>query len=208
MNQLYRARGRQSHAMTAMVAVLLCLLPVSHALAAELLGLYVGAGIGEARVEAATSGQFGAPFPSLSDFRENHSAYKFMVGARPISLVAAELAYVDFGHPRVTGLPGLTSVDVSMKGLTAFGMLYLPVPVVDIYLKAGLARLDSRLTVTACGVGLCQTARLTPTNTGFAAGAGLQLKLAAWAARLEYERFNAAGGNPSLVSAGLTWSFL
>jgi len=48
---------------------------------------------------------------------------------------------------------------------------------------------------------------LDRTNTGFAAGAGAQFKLGSWAVRAEYERFNAAGANPSLVSLGVTWTF-
>ena len=34
------------------------------------------------------------------------------------------------------------------------------------------------------------------------------MKFGAWAVRAEYERFNAAGGNPTLVSLGIMWIFL
>jgi hypothetical protein len=44
------------------------------------------------------------------------------------------------------------------------------------------------------------------TDIGFAAGAGLQWKLGDWGFRGEYESFNAAGANPSLISIGVTWS--
>ena len=81
--------------------------------------------------------------------------------------------------------------------------------------KAGLARLQSTLNSIRVGVGSCTTTdpncalfRLDRTNTSFAAGAGAQVKFGPWAVRAEYERFNAAGGNPSLVSLGLTWTFL
>jgi hypothetical protein len=40
-----------------------------------------------------------------------------------------------------------------------------------------------------------------------AGGGGAQYKFGSWAVRAEYERFNAAGGNPSLLSAGVTWAF-
>ena len=53
----------------------------------------------------------------------------------------------------------------------------------------------------------CALFRLDRTNTSFAAGAGAQYKLGAFAVRAEYERFNAAGGNPSLISLGFTWTF-
>src|SRR5437773_6054170 len=70
---------------------------------------------------------------------ENHSAFKLIVGFRPLSLIGAEIAYMDFGHPGKSFSPGstTTSADVKMSGAAAFGMLYLPVPVVSVYAKAG-----------------------------------------------------------------------
>jgi hypothetical protein len=162
----------------------------------------------------------------LENFRENHSAYKFMVGLRPISLVGAEITYMDFGHPSGTvgtiPLGGAVPIsgDVKMKGSAAFGVLYLPVPVIDIYAKAGLARLQTTENVTfrlpapyaTCvieGGPSCQfSKRYDVTNTGLAAGAGAQFKFGSLSVRGEYERFSAAGGNPSLFSLGLTWTFL
>ena len=208
--------------------------PNGDAVAEELLGLYVGGAVGQAHVQANNlpdpAAGLGGP-PTIGDFRENHSAYKFMVGLRPISLVGAEVAYVDFGHPSgIVGtiplgdLPLVGAVpmsgDVKMKGSAAFGVLYLPVPVIDIYFKAGLARLQTTENVTfrlpapyaACvmeGGPSCQfSKRYDATNTGLAAGAGAQFKFGSLSVRGEYERFSAAGGNPSLFSLGLTWAFL
>jgi opacity protein-like surface antigen len=45
-------------------------------------------------------------------------------------------------------------------------------------------------------------------DVGFAYGAGLQWKLGQWAVRGEYERFDAAGANPSLLSIGMTYWIL
>jgi opacity protein-like surface antigen len=108
-----------------------------------------------------------------------------------------------------------------MKGAAAFGVLYLPVPLIDVFVKAGVARLQSTLrgsgTATNCPPGAqClidgtlhnYPFQLDRTNTGIAAGAGAQFKFGAWAVRAEYERFNAAGGHPGLLSAGATWTFL
>lgn len=209
MTQSYSFCDKRYRHSAIVATVLLTLLPFSRAFAIDLIGLYVGGAIGQGRVDANASGLVGIPpIPSLRDFSDNHSAYKVMVGVRPISLFGAELAYVDLGRVHEPGLPGLTTADVTMSGLTAFGMFYLPVPIVDIYLKAGIARFDSRVSVTACGVDLCQTARRTVNDSGFAGGAGVQLKFGSWAVRGEYERFNAAGGNPSLFSLGVTKTFL
>jgi len=181
------------------------LLQSRHALAGDLLGLYVGGAVGQSQVEANV--------PTVGDFKENHSAFKVIAGIRPISLIGAELSYIDFGHPsgNINGAPS----DVSEKGADAFGVLYLPVPVVEVFVKAGLARLQSTSNSVTPGVGTCvfnnpncALFRLDRTDTSFAAGAGAQLKLGTWAVRAEYERFNAAGGNPSLISLGVTWTFL
>jgi hypothetical protein len=185
------------------VALLLIAAPSGWAHADNLLGLYVGGAVGEARVDATA--------PVSGDFNEHHTAFKVMVGARPLSWAGVELAYQDFGDPSRSSL--YLASDVKMKGEAAFGVFYLPVPVVDVFLKAGLARLDSTATTqVVCPVGYPCTLIVPPppenrTNTGFAGGVGTQFKIGSFAIRGEYERFNAAGGNPSLLSLGLTWSF-
>jgi opacity protein-like surface antigen len=191
--------------------IVACISAVSLAVgvhAADLLGLYAGAAVGESRVEANV--------PSVGDFKRNHSAFELTAGIRPISLIGAELSYIDFGHPRDhINAVDTASTDVAEKGAAAFGMVYLPVPVVDVFLKAGIARLQSTLNSSRIGVATCTVTspncgliRLDRTNTGFAAGAGAQLKFGSLSVRAEYQRFSAAGGNPSLLSLGLLWTFL
>jgi opacity protein-like surface antigen len=180
-------------------------LATGHADAEDLLGLYVGGAVGQSQVQANV--------PTVGDFKENHSAFKVIAGIRPISLIGAEISYVDFGHP--SGNINAVSSSVSQKGADLFAVLYLPVPVVDVFLKAGLARLQSTVNSVNVGVGTCTTTdpncalfRLDRTDTSFAAGAGAQFKLGSWAVRGEYEHFDAAGANPSLVSVGFAWTFL
>jgi hypothetical protein len=186
-------------------ALILIAMPFRLLHAEDLLGLYVGGSAGQSQVEATA--------PYFQKFRENHSAFKFMVGIRPISLVGVEIAYDDFGHPNRRN--GYLATNVTMKGESAFGVLYLPIPIVDIFLKAGLARIDSTAaTHTVCPGGqLCPTLIADPeperrTNVGFAGGAGAQFKIGTLAVRGEYECFNASGGNPSLLSVGIIWKFL
>jgi len=115
--------------------------------------------------------------------------------------VGAEITYMDFGHPSGTvgtiPLGGAVPIsgDVKMKGSAAFGVLYLPVPVIDIYAKAGLARLQTTENVTfrlpapyaTCvieGGPSCQfSKRYDVTNTGLAAGAGAQFKFGSLSVR-------------------------
>jgi hypothetical protein len=199
------ALGRACHsngqqALACLVAM--ALFPITQARADDLLGFYVGGAVGQARVDVT------APF---SGFRENHSAFKVMVGLRPISLFGTELAYLDFGHP--TRLNGIISTDVTMKGTAAFGIFYLPVPIVDIYAKGGLARLQSTVSTTivcppmAYCIAIATPRAVSRTNVAFAGGVGAQVKVGSFGVRGEYERFNAAGGNPGLFSVGLTWTF-
>jgi hypothetical protein len=198
--------------------VVLC--AVASAAAADPLGLYVGAAVGQSGVTGKVANPSAAiavfPVPTSDVFDEEHSALKVMVGLRPIPLVGAEFSYLDLGNPSgsLFGFPA----SASMKGESAFGILYLPVPVVDVFAKAGAARLQSTFRGFApngipdnicvagvpCGTSPFQQER---TTTAFAAGAGAQFKLGAWAIRAEYERFNVAGEAPHLASLGLTWSF-
>jgi hypothetical protein len=139
-----------------------------------------------------------------------------MVGLRPLPLLGAELSYLDFGHPAgsLFGKPA----DASMRGESAFGVVYLPIPVVDVFAKAGAAHIQSTVTGFApngipdfvCSVGVpCGTSpiRQNRNSTNFASGGGVQFKFDAWAVRAEYERFNFSGQSPYLASLGLTWSF-
>jgi opacity protein-like surface antigen len=178
-------------------------------------GLYVGGAIGQGRISDGVNSASYAPYAGTGpgEFKENHSAFKGLIGIRPISLVGAELEYVDLGH--ADGTLFAQPAAASMKGAAAFGMLYLPVPIIDVYLKAGAARLQSRLNAVVpfldppplCAICAFPRFEQDRTNTGFAAGGGMQYKFGALAVRAEYERFTAAGEHPNLVSLGLTWSF-
>ena len=191
--------------------------------ATDPLGLYVGGAIGQGEVAANVPNPFvpnpsfaHVPIPASDTFNQDHFAFKVMVGLRPISLLGAELSYLDLGSP--TGSLFGHPASASMKGASAFGILYLPIPVVDVFAKAGVARIQSTVSGVApngipdniclagipCGTSPFQQDR---TNTTFAAGAGVQFKIDVWAVRAEYERFNVAGDTPHLVSLGLTWSF-
>ena len=184
----------------AAAAVVLSVAALQPACAADL-GLYVGGSVGQSRVEADASGV------TAGSFEQNHSAFKVMAGVRPIAVLGAEVAYIDFGHP--SGGLGGQPADVKISGDAAFATLFLPIPVVDVYGKLGMARLDSTVNSTQVLVGgALRPFQLNRTETRLAAGAGVQFKLGAWAVRAEYERFDAAGGTPSLLSLGLTWTFL
>jgi hypothetical protein len=179
--------------------------------AGDLLGLYIGGAIGQSRVvetaETACACDLDPGTILTERFDKTHLAFQVALGARPISLLGAEIDYIDFGKPG--GVAYTFPESASIKGVAAFGLLYLPVPVVDIYLKAGAARLESTLGFSYCGPCACDSClnsvQLERTNTSGAGGVGAQYRFGSWAVRVEYERFNAAGAKPSLLSAGITW---
>ncbi len=226
------SRSRLSFLPTlALPALILCSLgAMTAAHADDLLGLYVGAAFGQAHVRAQPTlpGVGG-----IGNIDETHSAFKGMAGVRLLSFLGAEVSYMDFGS--VTSMGGeqfsgpqydtlVTSEQASQKGEAAFAVLYLPVPIIDVYVKAGISRIttDFRSTYEEYnpGAGTCPighpdcsvvgvfTATRDSTDTSFAYGAGVQWKLGNWAVRGEYERFDAAGANPTFLSLGMTYWIL
>lgn len=186
----------------------------------NLLNVYLGAAVGHASLRGQDARMI--PVDSLGSFDRTNTAYQVMAGVRGLYLLGAELDYFNLGHGTaspILGGPGtLTNAQISQRGEAAFAVLYLPVPVIDVYLKAGVARLTTRLSAAVsyanCSpAGVCLgfapfAGSLSFTETGFAAGAGLQWKLGNWAVRAEYERFAALGEHPDLETLGVTWSIL
>jgi opacity protein-like surface antigen len=153
---------------------------------------YVGAGVGQSN----------ADFDDLEvpDFDDKDTAWKAFAGVRLASIFGAELQYFNFG---TAGAPG---VDVDYKGLGAYGLVYLPLPlpILDVYAKAGVAKIDVDI----------DAEDFNTDDTQFSYGLGVQLKLGSWGLRGEYERFKVKDGdldlsaNPSLFSLSFTKSFL
>lgn len=218
MTTTHARAARHSHPAFLGWAAALLLSTVSAA-RADVIGPYVGGAVGQGRID---TGRQTAAAPAgstdIGSFTENHSAYKLIAGVRAIAVVGAEVEYLDLGRPsrNYSSSNFVGSADAKISGGGAFGMVYLPVPVVSVYAKAGLARLQmtSHITGVLPGVGTCPfancavvTQRNSATSTSFAAGVGAQVKLGPVALRAEYERFSVAGGTPGLGSIGAFWFF-
>jgi opacity protein-like surface antigen len=177
-------------------------------------GLYVGAGVGESTIRSDDPG-YGLP----AYYNDHQTAWKAVVGIRPISLVGAEVEYIDFGQPghRYNDDPAVYGYDSHPTAPVLFALGYLPIPVpfIDIYAKAGVARL--RLTANdyasePCGTagGNCYviTGRSDVTQTKFAYGAGVSSKLPfGFTVRAEYERITSPYGDPDAFTVGALWTF-
>ena len=175
-------------------------------------GLYVGAGVGYSTIRS-DDPAYGLP----GYFNDHQTAWKAIVGVRPLPIVGAEYEYIDFGHPanrssyRASNYYGR---DSHPRASALFGVGYLPIPVpfFDVYAKAGVARLQTDVRIAnpaACGVASCPQifASHDQTNNKFAYGMGLQSKLWGLSFRAEYERVSSRFGDPDALMIGATWTF-
>jgi hypothetical protein len=197
----------------ALVAVGACAVSMT-AFADNPAGLYAGVGVGYSTVRS-DDPAYG--FPGY--FNDHQTAWKVMAGVRPISLVGAELEYIDFGQPSThrgyfdTNYYG-TDSHPRAAALFAVGYLPLPIPLIDIYGKAGVARLQTDVTTTVaanCGTQTtCPqyvTSRRNQTDNKLAYGVGVQSKFWGVAFRAEYERISSSYGDPDALTVGATWTF-
>jgi hypothetical protein len=166
------------------------LLPAQEARAADN-GFYLGAGLTRSRIDDIGPGL---------DFEDD--SFKLIAGFRPLDVFSVEFNYIDLGKDAAS--VGPIGVQVDSKAYAAFAVGYLPLPLVDLYAKAGVARWESNARATGFSVG-----DLDDSGTEFAYGAGIQARLGSLAARLEYERFDIADTDGAeLISLGVTWTFL
>ena len=203
----------------------LCL--ANSARAADLLGFYLGAetywahGYGDVPLGVPPAAlQYGPNLPSRLE--ESRRSGTPVIGFRPIPLVGAEIKYVDFGRRLYyfnSNEQGY-GLEAASKAVTLFGMLYAPLPVrfIDLYGKAGAARLKSTFAGDAriseyCGLfqpasDCYWAANVKRTEVRFAYGAGAQLKLSSLAVRAEYEIVQQSGDDrPHIFSLGAAWTF-
>jgi len=160
-------------------------------------GFYLGAGVTQAKLD-----NVGKDFSTsnLNDFKLDNTAWKVIAGFRPLKILAIEANYDDLGSEGRT--TGGVRFNANAKAFAAYAVGFLPIPVVDLYAKAGLARWET----TASATGLFD---LDDHGTEFAYGAGVQLHFGSLAARLEYEQFDVKHTDGvELLTLGATWTFL
>jgi hypothetical protein len=183
------------------------------------LGLYVGASLGESTVRSGNYGYDG--YNNFFGYGDHHFAWKAVAGVRPLSLIGAELEYIDFGHPGSDGGGYYNSyyyygADSHPRAIAAFSVGYLPLPLpfLDVYGKVGAARLHTNVNGfdgPGCYANQPCTQNAVPSesvwDTRFAYGAGVQSKIWGVALRAEYERIRSPFGDPDMLSVGATWTF-
>jgi OOP family OmpA-OmpF porin len=161
-------------------------------------GVFLGAGL------SADATLDGGQFQSDLDVRNR--PYKLILGIRPLDHFGIEGNYVDFGTAELAPALPDPGVRAKAKFYDVFAVGYLPLPLVDLYAKAGLVRWDTDVQLTTIA-GL--QPRVSDSGTDFAFGAGAQVRFGSLAARLEYERFDVSNAaRVDIVSVGVTWTFL
>jgi hypothetical protein len=155
--------------------------------------LYIGAGLTNDNLRdiAATNSNL------------NSTNWKVWAGFRPVSVFAVEADYMDLGSQNVSSnfVSGGSTTHIDYKAFAGYAVGYLPIPMpyVDVFAKAGLARwTSSGGSSVFIAPGSTMFFALSDNGTQFAWGAGGQLHIGNFGARLEYESFsirNTSGAN-------------
>ena len=156
--------------------------------------LYLGAGIANDSLKDVTA----------TNSNLNSTNWKVWAGVRPISLFAVEADYMDLGSQTINpsgtcALPCL-STHLHYKSFAGYavGFVPIPLPYLDVFGKAGLARWELSGASSGPTTGLFS---LSDNGTQFAWGAGGQVHIGNFGARLEYENFSVRNTNgANLVS--------
>jgi hypothetical protein len=166
---------------------------------------YLGAGVTHSSL---TTGNY--PQTDLNDT----TSWKAFGGVRPLKWLAVELGYIDLGNGSgytVSNEPVTTHEDSSAWTAYAVGFLPVPLPMVDFYGKAGVARwkLNSSISYSYLTppYGPFTTSN-SSTGTDFAWGVGVQAHISIIGARLEYEGFQVNGNYAGVASLSVFVNFL
>src|SRR5215472_16533425 len=143
---------------------------------------YIGAGVSRDNIKDITA--------TASDL--NSTNWKIWAGLRPISVFAVEADYLDLGSETVNGPVGSTNLNYKAFAGYAVGYVPLPVPFLDVFGKAGVARWQSSGSTSFGGPGLFS---LSDEGTQFAWGIGAQVHVGNFGGRLEYENFSIRNTN-------------
>lgn len=154
--------------------------------------LYLGAGVANDNLKDVTA----------TNSNLNSTNWKAWAGVRPIPLFAVEANYIALGSQNVTSqfVSGTSTTHLTYKAFTGYavGFVPIPVPFLDVFGKAGLARWTQSGGSTITGGPGAGFFSLSDKGTQFAWGAGGQLHIGNLGARLEYENFsvrNTSGAN-------------
>jgi hypothetical protein len=154
---------------------------------------YVGAGVVRNSLTDITD------LGGLPDLK--NTSWKAYAGVRPLNWLAGELDYIDLGSgsSTTTSSSGNVTAHADGKALAAYavGFFPIPLPIVDVFGKVGLARWKLNGDVNS----LVSPGSLSTNGTEFAWGIGVQAHISMVGARLEYENFNVPNSSGAKVAS-------
>ena len=162
----------------------------------DLVGLYGGAGIVRAKVEDVFH----------TDFTISNTSWKVYAGLHPTGFpFGVDVDYVDLGSAYALTFNGPAHADTKAFAAYVVGYAPIPVPNIDVYGKAGLARWSFNGNLPLQGL-----TSLSESGTDFAWGVGGQVHfLGRFAVRIEYEHYNIhEADDVQLYSLGVSYTFL
>jgi Outer membrane protein beta-barrel domain len=181
--------------MTALSAAVLAAMASTSVLAQDAApgtGFYVGAALTQSRFD---SNNF-----AVSDIDNEDNSWKAIVGVRMMPQLAFEANYINFGKSTAPSVSAGGPFVADADGFALYGVGLMPVGPVELFLKAGVSRIDAKGNVGAVFY--------EDKATQFAYGGGVQLRLGSFALRAEYEKFNTdVIGDLDLISVGFTYTF-
>ena len=146
--------------------------------------LYIGAGVSNDKIDDVT--HTGVPFGDI-----DQTSWKVFAGVRPLKVLGVEADYMDLGNHTQTLIGGTSSTDAKAFAAYGVGFLPLPLPWLDIFGKAGVARWQLSGDTNAVGIlPFSSFFAFSDRGTEFAWGVGAQAHLGNIGGRLEYERFD------------------
>src|SRR5215469_10061182 len=150
---------------------------------------YVGAGVVRNSVSDITA------LGGLPDLK--NTSWKALVGVRPLNWLAAEADYIDLGSGSSSTGGVSTHADGSAWAVYGVGFLPIPLPIVEIYGKAGFAHWNLNGNVNSP----LSPGSLSTNGSEFAWGIGAQAHISMIGARLEYENFNVPNTSGASVAS-------
>lgn len=138
---------------------------------------------------------------AVDTFESDEIGWKAYAGFNFLNFLGAEIAYRDLGSISEGTTGG--SIDLDLKMIDASARVFIPVSIVNLFVKAGYANIawDGRINIEG------EIENFDEDDWELFYGVGAEVNLGdRWAIRAEWEKFEAAD-NLDTLSAGLVYRF-
>jgi len=173
-------------------------------------GFYIGAGVGEASLQAKDSFDFDGDEIGI-DFDESDTGYKIF-GGYSFGFFGVEVAYLDLGAPDdnetfvIGGTTYTAGIEAEATAFTLEGVGTLPLGPVDLFAKVGVISYDADLDVGATDGEVTEFFSGGDEGEELAYGVGATLNLGQFGIRAEYQLFDIAD-DVELISLSAVLNF-